>query len=119
MRANVDHNHALHESALIVSIVTVPAPYVSEADRFTISSLNYPDDGISSVVARYGFQERPDVPDIVRRAAPGLETPCDLDDVTYFLSKMELVQEPTLSVVVTALRLVRMPNRKPLTSSNI
>jgi KUP system potassium uptake protein len=92
MRANVDHNHTLHESALIVSIETVPAPYVAEEDRFTVSTLNYPDDGISSVVARYGFQERPDVPDIVRRAAPGLETPCDLDDVTYFLSKMEIVE---------------------------
>jgi KUP system potassium uptake protein len=92
MRANVDHNHTLHEAALIVSIESVPAPYVAEDERFTISSLSYPDDGISSVVARYGFQEQPDVPDIVRRAAPGLETPCDLADVTYFLSKMEIVQ---------------------------
>jgi KUP system potassium uptake protein len=92
MRANVDHNHALHEAALIVSIETVPAPFVAEEDRISISSLNYPDDGISSVIARYGFQEQPDVPDIVRRASPGLETPCDLDDVTYFLSKMEIVQ---------------------------
>jgi KUP system potassium uptake protein len=92
MRANVDHNHTLHESALIVSIESAPAPYVAEEDRITISPLNYPDDGISSVVARYGFQERPDVPDIVRRASPGLETPCDLDDITYFLSKMEIVE---------------------------
>jgi KUP system potassium uptake protein len=75
-----------------VSIESVPAPYVDEAERFTISSLSYPDDGISSVVARYGFQERPDVPDIVRRASPGLETPCDLSDITYFLSKMEIVE---------------------------
>jgi KUP system potassium uptake protein len=92
MRANVDHNHTLHETALIVSIESMPAPYVAEEDRITISPLNYPDDGISSVVARYGFQERPDVPDIVRRASPGLETPCDLDDITYFLSKMEIVE---------------------------
>jgi KUP system potassium uptake protein len=92
MRANVDHNHTLHETALIVSIESMPAPYVDEAERITISSLSYPDDGISSVVARYGFQERPDVPDIVRRASPGLETPCDLSDITYFLSKMEIVE---------------------------
>jgi KUP system potassium uptake protein len=92
MRANVDHNHTLHETALIVSIESVPAPYVDEAERIMISSLNYPDDGISSVVARYGFQEQPDVPDIVRRASPGLETPCDLSDITYFLSKMEIVE---------------------------
>jgi KUP system potassium uptake protein len=92
MRANVDHNHTLHETALIVSIESVPAPYVDEGERITISSLSYPDDGISSVVARYGFQEQPDVPDIVRRASPGLETPCDLSDITYFLSKMEIVE---------------------------
>jgi KUP system potassium uptake protein len=92
MRANVDHNHTLHETALIVSIESVPAPYVAEEDRVLISTLNYPDDGISSVIARYGFQEQPDVPDIVRRASNGLETPCDLDDITYFLSKMEIVQ---------------------------
>jgi KUP system potassium uptake protein len=92
MRANVDHNHTLHETALIVSIESVPAPYVEESERITISSLAYPDDGISSVVARYGFQERPDVPDIVQRASPGLETPCDLSDITYFLSKMEIVE---------------------------
>jgi len=92
MRANVDHNHTLHETALLVSIESVPAPYVDESERITISSLSYPDDGISSVVARYGFQERPDVPDIVRRASLGLETPCDLSDITYFLSKMEIVE---------------------------
>jgi len=92
MRANVDHNHTLHETALIVSIESVPAPYVDEGERITISTLNYPDDGISSVVARYGFQEQPDVPAIVRRAAKRLETPCDLSDVTYFLSKMEIVE---------------------------
>jgi KUP system potassium uptake protein len=91
MRANVDHNHTLHESALIVSVETVPVPYVAEDERITVSDLSYRDDGISMIVARYGFQEQADVPAIVREAAGQLETKCDLDEVTYFLSKIEIV----------------------------
>jgi KUP system potassium uptake protein len=91
MRANVDHNHTLHESALIVSIETLPVPYVADDERVTVSDLSYRDDGISMIVARYGFQEHADVPAIVREAAGRLETRCDLDDITYFLSKIEIV----------------------------
>jgi KUP system potassium uptake protein len=93
MRQNVEHNHALHQTALILSIEFLPVPYVSEDQRIAISDLKYPDDGISLIVARYGFQEQPDVPDVVRRAAKaGLEAACDLDDVAYFLSRVALVQ---------------------------
>jgi KUP system potassium uptake protein len=93
MRENVDHNHTLHRTAIILSIENLPVPYVADGERITVSELGYPDDGISLVVARYGFQERPDVPGIVARVADaGLETPVDLDDVTYFLSKIEIVQ---------------------------
>jgi KUP system potassium uptake protein len=92
MRANVDFNHTLHESALIVSIETLPMPYVADEERITVSDLNYRDDGISMIVARYGFQEEPDVPAVVREAAGRLETRCDLDEITYFLSKIEIVQ---------------------------
>lgn len=91
MRENVEHNHALHESAIILTLDFVPAPRVPEAERLTVSDLNYKDDGISLVVARYGFDEQPDVPDIVRRAAPLLEHSVDLDDVSYFLSRIEIV----------------------------
>jgi KUP system potassium uptake protein len=92
MRANVDHNHTLHQSALIVSIETLPVPYVPDDERITVSDLNYRDDGISLIVARYGFEEHADVPAIVREAAGQLENRCDLDEITYFLSKIEIVQ---------------------------
>jgi KUP system potassium uptake protein len=93
MRENVDHNHTLHESAVVISIETASVPYVPAEQRLVISDLTYPDDGISVVVARYGFQEQPDVPALLRQAAAtGLESTVDLDDVTYFLSKIEIVQ---------------------------
>jgi KUP system potassium uptake protein len=93
MRENVEHNHTLHRCAIILSIESVPVPYVADEDRITVSDVGYRDDGISLVVARYGFQEQPDVPGVVRRAAAsGLEADVDLADVTYFLSKIEIVQ---------------------------
>jgi KUP system potassium uptake protein len=93
MRENVEHNGVLHESVLILSIETEPMPYIAPDERLTIDDLNYRDDGISLVVARYGFHEHTDVPVLVRQvAATGCEMPLDIDDVTYFLSKIEIVQ---------------------------
>jgi KUP system potassium uptake protein len=93
MRENVDHNHALHECVLIVSIETAPVPFVPDEERLHISDLNYRDDGISLVVARYGFQEQPDVPALVEEVAgAGIEASVDLSDITYFLSKIEIVE---------------------------
>jgi KUP system potassium uptake protein len=93
LRENVEHNRVLHESVVIVSIETLPVPYVAEEQRITIDDLNYRDDGISLVLARYGFQEHADVPALVRQvAATGCETPIDVDDAIYFLSKIEIVQ---------------------------
>src|SRR4051794_15209360 len=46
LRANVDHNHCLHESVVIVSISTERVPHVSADDRLTIDDLGYEDDGI-------------------------------------------------------------------------
>ncbi len=93
MRENVEHNRTLHESVVILSIETEPVPYVADEERLTIDDLHHRDDGISLVIARYGFQEMTDVPALVRQiAAAGCETPIHLDDVTYFLSKIEIVQ---------------------------
>ena len=93
MRENVDHNRTLHESVVIVSIETEPVPYVAANERLTIDDLHHRDDGISLVIARYGFQEVADVPALVRQvAAAGSEMPIDVNDVTYFLSKIEIVQ---------------------------
>jgi KUP system potassium uptake protein len=93
MRENVEHNRVLHESVVIVTIEIEPVPYVSPDKRVTIDDLYYRDDGISRVVARYGFQDHTDVPALVRQVArQGCETPIHLDDLTYFLSKIEIVQ---------------------------
>jgi KUP system potassium uptake protein len=91
MRANVEHNHILHEHVLILSIETRPRPHVSIDKRITVDDLGYRDDGITYATARFGYMDTPNVPallPLVREA--DIESPLDEDDLTYFLSKIEL-----------------------------
>ena len=95
MRANVKHNHVLHEQILILSIETLPVPYVPDTERIEIDDLGYAGDGIIHVSARYGYMDTPGVPAALRLLEPGqTEGPISLDDASYFLSKIELKKGP-------------------------
>src|SRR5262245_17975724 len=91
MRANVEHNHVLHEHAVILSLETLPVRSVPVEERMRLDELRYGDDGIVHVTAHYGYMDKPHVPDVVALAdAIGLERPVDLDEVSYFLSRIEI-----------------------------
>jgi len=91
MRANVEHNHSLHEQSVILSIETVPVPYVSDDDRIVIDDLGYSDDGIVHIAAQFGYMDDQNVPRALAQAMDqGLEGPVEIDDVSYFLSRIEL-----------------------------
>jgi KUP system potassium uptake protein len=93
LRANVEHNHCLHQCVVIVSISTERVPHVSAEDRLTIDELGYEDDGIMHVSARFGFQDDTDVPATLRLAdREGLERRINVDDASYFLSHIEIVR---------------------------
>ncbi len=92
MRANVEHNHTLHEHAVVLSIQTMKVPRVPESERLVIDDLGYADDGISHITARFGYQDEPDVPATLRLAAgQGLEREVDPGDSSYFLSRITIV----------------------------
>lgn len=92
MRENVEHNHVLHESAIIVSIETMRVPHVARDERLEIDDLGYSDDGISHIVARFGFADEPNVPEVLRLAdKQGLERAIDIDNASYFLSRITIV----------------------------
>jgi KUP system potassium uptake protein len=91
MRANVEHNHILHEHVVILTIETLPVPHVAPADRLAIDDLGYADDGITHVEARFGYMDDPNVPGVLRLAAgAGLECPLEVDEASYFLSTIDL-----------------------------
>jgi KUP system potassium uptake protein len=93
LRANVEHNHVLHERVIIVSLETARVPHVAEAKRLRADHLGHPADGITVLMARFGFQDEPDVPAMLRLAAERnlLEGTLDVDQASYFLSQITIV----------------------------
>jgi KUP system potassium uptake protein len=91
MRASVEHLHALPEHVVILSIETLPVPYVPAAERLVIDDLGYSDDGITHAGARFGYLDAPNVPSVLRLLAQAkLEFEFDVDEISYFLSTIEL-----------------------------
>lgn len=91
MRANVDHIHVLPQHVVIVSVDTEPVPRIQPDDRIRVDDLGH-DDGIFFVSLRYGYMERPNVPEALRMLDPSVtEGGIDLDGATYFLSKVDVV----------------------------
>jgi KUP system potassium uptake protein len=93
LRANVEHNEILHEEVIILSIETMPAPHVADAERLRIDDLGYKDDRIIHVTARFGYMDQTNVEGLlplIRDAA--IESPLDDDKLSYFVSRIELVQ---------------------------
>ena len=100
MRANVEHNHVLHEHVIILSLDTKPVPRVDDADRLSVDDLGDRHDGIFFVAAKFGYMERPNVPHVLRLIDPSTtEGPVDVDSASYFLSKLELCagDKPTMA----------------------
>ena len=92
MRANVEHNHTLHEHAIVLTLDAPPVPRVAEEDRLRVDDLGFGDDGISHVTATIGYEERMSLPEILRLAErDGLEGGAiDVDQASYFVSAPEL-----------------------------
>jgi KUP system potassium uptake protein len=99
MRANVRHNHVLHEHVVILSIQTQPVPRVPEAERLSLDDLGYADDGIVHVTATFGYMDEPDVPRLLRLLnESGLESPVDVDGASYFLSTIDIRPGPAATM---------------------
>jgi KUP system potassium uptake protein len=95
MRANVEHNHVLHQQVVIMALQTEDVPRVPESERITLDDLGYHDDGIVHVTAHFGYMERPDVPNTLRRLSKtDTEGQIDVDTASYFLSKVDLCAGP-------------------------
>ena len=91
MRANVEHNRVIHEHVIIMSIETLPVPRVPDDERIVIDPLGYAGDGIIHVTANFGYMETPNVPDALRLLDPArTEGRIDVDNASYYLSKLEL-----------------------------
>lgn len=89
LRANVERNKVLHDRVIVLSVGSPPVPRVPPAERFTVDDLTG-DGRILFVEADFGYMEDPDVPAVIDRLGPAV----DCDDVSYFLSRVEVVPGP-------------------------
>jgi KUP system potassium uptake protein len=96
-RANVEHNHVIHKQVIILCIDVERVPHIAPSERLAADNLGHADDGITGLVARFGFQDEPDIPRTLRLAAKQglLEGEIDLKQASYFLSQITIV--PTAS----------------------
>jgi KUP system potassium uptake protein len=81
------HNKVLHEQVILLYVVTESVPDVPLAERVEIRSLTF---GFYQVVARYGFMQNPNVPQILERCvAIGLNIVPD--ETSYYLGRETLL----------------------------
>ena len=93
LRANVEHNHVLHEHVIIVCIDVERVPHIPVPERLADDRLGNEHDGITGLVASFGFQDRPNIPATLRLAAERdmLEGDTDIESASYFLSQITIV----------------------------
>jgi KUP system potassium uptake protein len=89
LRYNVEHNHVLHDHVVVLTTKTVGVPHVADDKRIEVDDLLIPHDGIALVTASFGFQDDPNVPEVLRLAREdGLDV--DLEHASYFLSRITI-----------------------------
>jgi KUP system potassium uptake protein len=81
------HNKTLLENVILLSILATNVPYVPDEERITATDLG---EGFWRVVAKYGFMEKADVPQVLARCR-GLGVIADRRDTTYFLGRERLL----------------------------
>jgi KUP system potassium uptake protein len=104
LRANVEHNHVLHDQVIIVSVQTERVPHIPDSERVVTTTrslysaatgdpLHPAAERITAVTFRFGFLDPPDVPSALRRAIKQhrIEGEPDLEHATYFLSDITIV----------------------------
>jgi KUP system potassium uptake protein len=80
---NLKHNRVLHARNLLVSVKTRNTPYVADADRVAVETV---DDRFSLVTLSYGFSETPDVPRDLKLCGVPLEPMT----TSYFISRQAI-----------------------------
>jgi KUP system potassium uptake protein len=82
------HNQVLHQTVVLLSIMSEPVPEVADADRLTVTSLGH---GLYQVTAHYGFMETPNVPEVLQKAAAKYGLPHAPSRTSYFLGRETLL----------------------------
>jgi KUP system potassium uptake protein len=84
---HVKHNRALHEQLVILRIEILPVPWVASGDRMAVTEVA---PRFWRAEARYGFMERPRIPELLL-VSKSLGCTANLGDVTYYIGHETVV----------------------------
>ncbi len=89
---NLKHNRILHERTIFLTFRTVDVPYVEDSTRIEVKDHT---GGLFSVVATFGFNETPDVKEVLHLLEEKTDMHFELMDTSFFLAR-ETVVPPKL-----------------------
>jgi len=84
---HVKANKVLHETVILLSILTEEVPTVPESERLSISEIGF---GVWRVVARYGYMESPDVTAVMEKVRDA-GVPTRLTEATYYFNREMII----------------------------
>jgi KUP system potassium uptake protein len=88
---NLKHNKVLHQRVVFLTITTIDVPRVKEEERLEVIRV---DETFYRILARYGFMEDPNVPNLLERCKQlGLEF--NMMETTFFLGRETLIPTKT------------------------
>jgi KUP system potassium uptake protein len=92
LRAEVSHNHALHEKVVIVSVDPIGISHVDASDRFSVEWLGRGLFKVAHITIRAGYQDGSDIPAALAQARKCglLARNLDLEHASYFVSKITI-----------------------------
>jgi KUP system potassium uptake protein len=85
---NLKHNRILHERTIFLTFRTVDVPYVEDATRIEAKDHT---GGLYSVVATFGFNETPDVKEVLHLLEQKTDMHFELMDTSFFLARETVV----------------------------
>jgi KUP system potassium uptake protein len=93
LRAEIEHNRALHEKVIIVSVDMVSVPHVETAGRFTVELRGRALFKVFHVTMRIGYRDSLDVSEALALARKEglLERNLDMEHASYFVSRIAII----------------------------
>ena len=135
LRANTRYDHVLHDRVVIMSARTADVPYIPWERRILVRRLDDARDDIVHIAAEFGFMDRTDLPEALRRATQadasafadadprvrGLaQLALDPDDAFYFLSRITLRVSPRPGMAIWRKHLfVFLARNTPTTATSL
>jgi KUP system potassium uptake protein len=118
LKLNVKHNKCLHETVVLLTVVTERIPRVPLHRRVVAEPLEH---GFVRLTLRYGFAQSPNVPRSIRRALErNVDLGCkmDCDTVSYFVGRAIPVPSTTPDMAAWRERILIFLTKNATTASN-